>query len=107
MNAKKTLISLSVVGLLFGGGVAVTDPTVRETADFALNGKYTQYKLGELKDNLEVHEYVSPKGAGYQVYETETRSDGKYVRSYGSGEDSEVKSFDWKLMEKAKVATST
>lgn len=70
-----------------------------------VDGKYRFHPKGELAPNIFVHEYTSPAGNGYQIFEEEMRADGLYRRSYGLGGEAIERTFNWKLVEP--IATST
>ncbi len=54
------------------------------------NGKYEQTKRD---GDYEVHEYVSPKGNGYQIFFYKDNM----IKSVGYGPEAEARTFDWQL----------
>lgn len=116
---KKTLLILSIlliislagcaqVGKNLGVSLSSTSEKmeIRQEAYKDIHGKYEHIKK-TTEGNLtqQVIEYITPKGKrGYQVIETEKREDGNYLRSYGKGAESKLRSFDWIL---TSIATST
>ena len=66
-----------------------------------------KYEYREKRDGIEIHEYQSSLGYGYQVFEEELRKDGTYKRSYGKGPEAEARSYDWVKLPEALPATTT
>jgi hypothetical protein len=92
------------------GGITITNARndiIQVVEQDGQRGKFKHYPKGVLGENIYVHEYVAPDGIGYQIFEQEMREDGLYERSYGEGVQSKERSYDWRLIEPIKIATST
>ena len=76
---------------------------------FKTNGKYkqqTEKTVGNITQAMS--EYTAPdRQKGYQVYETDKRADGVYIRSYGEGGEAKDRSYDWIKIGDYNTATST
>lgn len=59
------------------------------------DSKYRQYKLGEINDWTEVHEYKGPNGVGYVVYFYVIKDKRKWVKVEHKGREPLKFSEDW------------
>jgi hypothetical protein len=76
-----------------------SDVSSEQDQCLASTGKYKKYRRDEKADGSEVHEYVSPDGPGYVVFEYITKGEDTYVRATGKGPET-YRYFDWRLVEK-------
>ena len=82
--------------------IYMSNLAIIENSHFVKNKKYLQ----RLKDKqlpvysdlpqIEVHEYVSPKGEGYQVYFRMLKNGHLFERSSGVGVEAVSRNFEWR-----------
>jgi len=120
---------LTTLGIITIAVAATRGPVIISEQDFLTvieqlqeqniqtNNKYLQFKLNEkigdleLKDfpyEIQIHEYVSPKGPGYQIILTREIDTGKIssssqepimqkqIKSVGYGPEAQSRTYDWR-----------
>lgn len=56
-----------------------------QNTKYEQDGKYRQYKKGEISEDVFVHEYVGPLGPGYLIYEYKTVDKERWFRVLNFG----------------------
>lgn len=87
----------------------VTGEAIEQAAYKTTNTRYKQKLRQPLSASFEIemHEYLGPKGAGYQAYIYKQDATGnRLVKSFGEGPEATSRSFDWRPLTSTTATTT-